>query len=160
MSKIKIGVLVYVKKDNKYLMLYRNKKEKDFNKGFWIAPGGKREDNESITDCAKREVYEETGLRVEKLKFLGFLHFPENIYTPFGEEWVDFVFLCEDFSGKVKDECNEGELKWIDEKDMLSLNMWEGDYIFTEYILKDEKFSIQLTYENKKLVSKKIETIF
>ena len=32
---------------------------------YWFTPGGGREDGESETDCAVREVLEETGLRLE-----------------------------------------------------------------------------------------------
>lgn len=42
-------------------MLYRNKKQNDVNKSKWIGVGGKFEDYESIYDCAKREIQEETG---------------------------------------------------------------------------------------------------
>lgn len=35
--------LCYIEKDGQYLMLLRNKKEKDFNKNKWIGVGGKFE---------------------------------------------------------------------------------------------------------------------
>ncbi|MFA9479816.1 NUDIX hydrolase [Phycisphaerales bacterium AB-hyl4] len=34
---------------------------------FWIAPGGGLEANESYEDAARREVYEETGLRIHEV---------------------------------------------------------------------------------------------
>lgn len=37
------STLCYLEKDGKYLMLYRNKKEKDPNVGKWIGVGGKIE---------------------------------------------------------------------------------------------------------------------
>ena len=35
----------------------------------WEVPGGHREDNETILDTAKRELYEETGAKVYKITY-------------------------------------------------------------------------------------------
>ena len=40
-------VLLYLEQDGKYLMLYRNKKKKDINKGKWIGIGGHIEEGET-----------------------------------------------------------------------------------------------------------------
>lgn len=154
-----IGVLVYIKKGNDYLMLHRVKKKDDMHEGYWVAPGGKRMPNESITDCAKREVLEETGLKVNTLRHIGFLHFPDDGQSPFKGEWVDFVFVCDDFEGQAYTECSEGSLKWVHEKDISHLPMWEGDALFTPYVLNETKFSAQLVYHSKKVHMSHIETI-
>ena len=54
--------LCYIEKDDCYLMLLRNKKEVDENKGKWIGIGGKFEEGESPEECLLRETKEETGL--------------------------------------------------------------------------------------------------
>ena len=59
---MKFTTLCYIEKDNKYLMLYRNKKENDLNEGKWIGVGGKFEETESPDECIIREVKEETGI--------------------------------------------------------------------------------------------------
>ena len=47
--------LCYLKHDNKYLMLFRNKKEADLNEGKWIGIGGHVEDKESPEECIIRK---------------------------------------------------------------------------------------------------------
>ncbi len=42
-----LTTVCYMEKDQQYLMLYRNKKKIDINKGKWIGVGGKLEKNES-----------------------------------------------------------------------------------------------------------------
>lgn len=65
--------LVYLVKDNQYLMLLRNKKAHDINQNKWIGVGGKKEKNESFEECAIRETYEETGLKVHFLEHRGII---------------------------------------------------------------------------------------
>lgn len=57
----------YVKKDDKYLMLHRNKNKK-IMPDVWMAPGGKREFNEGLFEAARREIKEETGLEIKNLR--------------------------------------------------------------------------------------------
>ena len=57
----------FVKKDGKYLMLHRNP-DKKILPNVWMAPGGKREHNEGLFECARREIKEETGLEITNLR--------------------------------------------------------------------------------------------
>ncbi len=135
-------------------MLLRNKKKNDVNEGKWIAPGGKTEPGESPEECVKREVREETGLEVSRLKMRGILTFSS-------EGWEDeyiFVFTATEFSGEIID-CNEGELKWIDKKDILSLSLWEGDRVFLKLLIDDGPFfSLKLSYRGDELAETKLST--
>ena len=63
--------LCYIEKDGKVLMLYRNKKDVDINKGKWIGVGGHVEACETIDECLLREVKEETGLDLLEYKKCG-----------------------------------------------------------------------------------------
>ena len=135
-------------------MLLRNKKKNDVNEGKWIAPGGKTEPGESPEECAQREVREETGLEVSRLKMRGILTFSS-------EGWEDeyiFVFTATEFSGEIID-CNEGELKWIDKKDILSLSLWEGDRVFLKLLIDDGPFfSLKLSYRGDELAETILHT--
>jgi 8-oxo-dGTP diphosphatase len=149
------ATLVYVKdnKNKKTLMLHRVKKNLDIHKGKWNGVGGKFEGCESPEECAIRETKEETGLDISELKLRGILTFPRFL---FDDDWIVFVYEAYKFSGELI-ECNEGELDWVCDDDILSLNMWEGDKIFLPWIFENKFFSAKFNYINKKLINHSVE---
>ena len=142
-------VQVYLKKDNSYLLLYRNKKKNDMSEGKWIGVGGLVEKGETIDDAVIREVCEETGLTVHSLKCDGEVLFINNDY-----EEMMYVYEISDFTGELKD-CNEGELAWVDIDEMLTLPMWEGDKAYLPLLRRHEYFRLEIRYRDKTLVSVK-----
>ena len=140
-------VLAYIKKDDTYLMLYRNKKHNDMNEGKWIGIGGHIEENESKEDALKREIKEETGLDVLSYTYRAKLTFINDDY-----EEIMYLFTVEEFKGEIID-CDEGELHFVKIKDIPHLNIWEGDKVFLDLLLKDEPyFELLLRYKLDKLV--------
>lgn len=146
---MKVSTLAYIEKNNKFLMLYRNKKENDISEGKWLGVGGKLEADESPNDGIKREIKEETGLIAHDIKLRGFITFVNSIC----ESELIFIYTVNEFSGQVIN-CNEGTLEWIDKKDILNLNLWEGDRYFLTPIINDEdKFiNIKFIYEADNLL--------
>ena len=139
---MKFTTQCYIEKDNKYLMLYRNKKENDLNEGKWIGVGGKLEPNESPDECIIREVYEETGLHIQP-QLRGILTF----ILPKWENELTFLYTSNNFEGTLK-ECNEGQLHWIDKDKVLDLNLWEGDKHFLPKLLEtNDFFTMKLVYD-------------
>ena len=150
---MKLTTLCYVEKDEKYLMLYRNRKKDDENCGKWIGVGGKFENNETPFECMRREVFEETGLVVTGAKMRGIVTF---VSDKFGCEYM-FLYTVNDFEGTLH-KCDEGELEWIDKTKLLSLPMWEGDRIFLELLDTDIPFfSLKLCYSGDKLTCHTLE---
>ncbi len=145
---MKNTTLCYIEHNGKVLMLYRNKKKKDVNEGKWIGIGGKFKENESPEECMLREVYEETGIKLASWKYRAVVTFVSDSCE--GEYMHLFTAVAD--SDAVTD-CAEGELKWIDKEDILSLNMWEGDRVFLDLLNKGEEFfSLKLIYEGDKLI--------
>lgn len=142
--------LCYIENDGRYLMLHRNKKNADPNEGKWIGIGGKFEENESPEQCMHREVMEETGLRVTNWKYRGVVTFVSDTWE--GEYMHLFTAHTQETEFN---NCNEGELKWIPKKDVLSLNIWAGDAVFLKLIQNDNEdfFSLKLTYKGETLSS-------
>jgi len=146
---MKLATLCYIRNNGKTLMLLRNKKENDIHKGKWNGLGGKLEPGETPEDCAIREVFEECGLRVTNPKLRGILTFP---HFTLNEDWYVFLFQFNDYNGQLIGS-PEGELAWISDDDILSLNIWEGDKYFLRWFFEERFFSAKFVYENKKLVN-------
>ena len=140
--------MIYLKRDNSYLLLLRNKKKNDINEGKWIGVGGHVEKGETIDECAIREVKEETGYDVHSLECAGeVLFIDENL------KMMMYIYEITDFSGEMI-ECNEGDLKWIPIKDIYDYPMWEGDKAFLPKLINHEPyFKMVVTYRHNVLVS-------
>ena len=146
---MKNTTLCYVEQDGKYLMLLRNKKKQDENAGKWIGVGGKFEEGESPQDCLLREVQEETGLRLTQYRFRGIVTFVSDRY----ETEYMHLFTAHCFEGELT-ACDEGELRWVEKDEVLSLPLWEGDREFLRLLREDAPFfSLKLVYQGDKLVS-------
>lgn len=61
-----VGVAVVVYKDNKFLL---GKRKNSHGAGCWQFPGGHLEFKESLEDCARREIFEETGITIRNIRF-------------------------------------------------------------------------------------------
>lgn len=150
-TKSKLTTLCYIEKDEKYLMLHRVLKKNDINKDKWIGVGGHFEKGESPEDCLLREVKEETGLTLTSYQFRGIITFT---FSSQGKE-TDTEYMClytaNGYEGELIS-CSEGNLEWVNKKDVFSLELWEGDKIFFR-LLKEGRpfFSLKLVYQDDEL---------
>ena len=143
-------VLCYLKKDNQYLFMLRNKEKNDLNEGKWIGIGGHIEPGETKEEALIREVKEETGFTIKSFSYRGEILFINNDYQE-----IMYIFTSDDFAGEMI-ECDEGELSWIDKDRILDLNLWEGDRYFLKPLLDSDKMiKMEMRYRDKQLIGVK-----
>lgn len=78
----------------------------------WGYAGGSIELNETVEECAIRELYEETGLIADEIEFFMVNSGPEVHYIyPNGDEVynVEIIYLCKKYHGELKPQEEEVE---------------------------------------------------
>jgi 8-oxo-dGTP pyrophosphatase MutT (NUDIX family) len=150
------ATLCFILHENKVLLL--KKKPGLFGAGKWNAPGGKLQPNETPEKCARREVYEETGLEVRprKVATLEFYKF-EKRRDP---DWTGHVFLTDTFSGILR-EGKEGILRWFPINKPPFDEMWEDDRYWYKHAVEGRKFRGLFYFRGdfEKLVDHRIELL-
>ena len=142
MNQMRLTTLCYVERNGCWLMMHRTKKSLDENAGKWIGLGGHLENGESPTECVRREIMEEAGIRISDLRLRGVITF---ILPDWGNE-LTFLYTARTDTEALP-ECAEGELEWVPVGDVLSLPLWEGDRVFLPLLrTRDDCFSLKLIY--------------
>ncbi|MBS4223182.1 NUDIX hydrolase [Bacillus sp. FJAT-49682] len=104
---ILVGSVVIVMNEENEVLL----QQRVFPYGVWGLPGGLMELAESTEDCARREVYEETGLNIGKLQLINVSSGPQNfVKAQNGDEFyvVTIVYATKHIlGGQVKDHDEE-----------------------------------------------------
>jgi 8-oxo-dGTP pyrophosphatase MutT (NUDIX family) len=98
--------LVYPLEAGRVLLLHRSK---DPFSGLWAAPGGKVDVGESPYEAGLRELREETGYQTEKLILRGIVTI---VSQETGETTVHFLYACNEYSGELIPETEEGRASW------------------------------------------------
>ncbi len=148
----KLATLCYLQKNGRTLMICPHKKKVTEYNGKWNGLGGKVQNGETPEECAIREVYEESNLKVKKLQFAGILTFPK-IFDD--QDWYCVVYKSSDFSGKLI-ESDEGNLEWIKNEKVLEKNLWEGDHFFLPYLFSGKLFNGKFFYKKGTLLKHSI----
>lgn len=109
-------------------------------------PAGWIDQYESVYDALKREIKEETGLTVTRIKpdIKTKVHSPKDdgafAFVPFccqqqikgGKPWVGFVFLCEVQDAEpIPQETEVRDIRWVSKSELKRLFTQEPDKFFT-----------------------------
>jgi len=114
-NQVRVGIGIMIKDGNKVLLGHRAKNRKDtggiFEPDTWTLPGGKQEFNETIYECAIREVKEETNLDIQDLEI-----FSASDDRQPNKHFVTIQVVAHKHSGEVKvmEPTKEDEWKWFD----------------------------------------------
>lgn len=143
-------VLTYVMDGDKILLIL---KKRGLGEGYFNAPGGHIELEETSIEAAIRETKEETGLTVSSLKEKGVLRFQFKD----GLRMICYVFTTSEWEGELK-ECDEAKPFWIDKKDLDFSKMWADDIIWLPKLLEGEEFEGWFVFDDRTMLDSKVES--
>jgi len=138
----KVTTLVYALRDGQVLLMHRRKQP---NLDQWTAPGGKMELHESPTECAVRELAEETGLLATGRPELRLI-VTETSPLP-DWQWLMFIYLVREFGGALSADCVEGDLAWVAVDQVAALSIPQADKIFYPYVVDGSPGPISMKFE-------------
>lgn len=111
---IKVVTGGILEKDGKILLVQENK---NICKGKWNIPAGGLDENESLIEGAKREIYEETGCKVE---ITGILEIINEILE--GVNVICFFFDTKIIEENIKIDGDEiSNVRWFNYEEILSM---------------------------------------
>ncbi|MFQ5978378.1 MAG: NUDIX hydrolase [Candidatus Heimdallarchaeota archaeon] len=129
---IAVGAVIVDK--SQVLLVKHHTSKKGFYSGMWICPGGRLELGETLEEAARREVLEETGLKIEVES--GPIVFERIVKDSSGETTLHVVYI--DFLATTKGDSTPnagsdvGEARWFPIEDI----PWKELHADTAILLK------------------------
>ncbi|CAH0563753.1 unnamed protein product [Brassicogethes aeneus] len=145
----KLFTLIFVKKNKEILLGH---KTRGLGKGLWNGFGGKVE-NETLLNCAKRELYEECSLLAENLNHLGVVKYEvvdEDV------DHIVHVFTCTKYTGTEQRSEEMDPIRWFNFKDVPYEKMWPCAKKWWPYMLSDKYFSVHCIYNDGNIISNNV----
>ena len=144
-------VLTYVMDGDNVLLIL---KKRGLGDGYYNAPGGHIELEETSTEAAIRETKEETGLTVSDLKERGTLRFQFKD----GMRMVCYVFATSVWEGDLK-ECDEAKPFWADKNNLDYDMMWKDDKLWLPLLLDGKEFEGWFVFDDREMLDAKVECV-
>ena len=144
-------VLTYVMDGDNVLLIL---KKRGLGDGYYNAPGGHIELEETSIEAAIRETKEETGLTVSELKERGTLRFQFKD----GMRMVCYVFTTGTWEGELK-ECDEAKPFWADRNNLDYDMMWKDDKLWLPLLLDGKEFEGWFVFDAREMLDAKVECV-
>ena len=125
--EFKISCLLFIRDHNDRLLLLKRKNSP--NQGMWSPPGGKLKMNigESPFECAIREGFEETGLKLSEEDLFLFGYVSEKGYEN-SCHWLMFLFDCKKMISSIPKSFDEGSFDFFTREQINNLNIPKSDH--------------------------------
>lgn len=135
------------------LLVHRNKRPDDLHFGKYNGLGGKVDAGETVGECIRREIWEESGLAARDVRLRGTISWPG--FGNNGADWFGFVFRIDGWNGTPHDGNHEGTLEWVDLGRLDELPMWESDRLFLPMVFDESPavFHGVMPYAEGRMVS-------
>lgn len=146
MGKVPVGLkktasMVILQHQETFLLLCRGKEP---NKGMYVPVGGKLEPYEDPRSAAIREAYEESGIYLEDIDFIGLL-----VETaPSKYNWQSYIYRAH-IDYLPPPDCDEGTLHWIGKDELLSVPTPPTDWMIYQYLLSGKPFVFNAIYNDQ-----------
>lgn len=132
-KSLKSVVNCVLREENKILMLQKPKR------GWWVVPGGKVEEGETLLEAILREFKEETNLTLERAALKGVFNIIILEDNQIIDDWMLFTYFADDYSGRITENCIEGILQWKDIDEALALPKAMGDNIYLKHLVNSDE---------------------
>lgn len=124
-------------------------KKRGFGAGRWNGFGGKLEKGETITDGAKREVFEECKIKAYKIEKRGIITF---VFEDDPKELEVHIYIIKKFSG-TPTETEEMKPQWFDISKLPFKSMWPDDPLWMPYFLTGKKFTGTVYFKDQNTIT-------
>jgi ADP-ribose pyrophosphatase YjhB (NUDIX family) len=129
--------------DSKMLL---GRKQRKIGEGFLVAPGGKVEEGESITESLIRETEEESGLLVKNPKAVGIITIQND---PNKEEVIEMhVYLAKEFEGDLKSTDQVADWAWYPNNNLPYRQMFPDDEFWMSLILQGRRVEAEFILDH------------
>ena len=131
--------MIVLRNGSSFMLL---KRYKNPHKDMYTPAGGKLDPYENPLQAAFRETEEETGIKLDKLKFAGIL----TETAPANYNWICYVYEAE-IEKMAPPFCDEGILEWVEFDQIPNIPTPVTDFQIYKYIMEGKRFVFSADFD-------------
>jgi ADP-ribose pyrophosphatase YjhB (NUDIX family) len=148
-----VSIVFLLKEDSILLAM----KKRGFGQGHWNGAGGKPEAGEDIIDTARRECFEEIGVKPGQLDKVAVINFYSQGKP--GDNQQAHVYFCKDWGGEPR-ETEEMRPQWFKLDAIPYEMMWADDKDWLPLVLGGKKIEADFYFgDNNQVIKRKIKSL-